>query len=67
MQVVRRKTAAVFLKLPDIGRDRNGQRHHSALYRQLVGLAKIAGTAGGDDILPCGAPAARSWDDMVEG
>ena len=52
MQVVRRETAAIFLELPDVGRDRHRKRRHPALFRQLVGLAKIAGAAGGDDMVP---------------
>src|ERR1700730_7916553 len=66
MQVVGRKGAAVCLQHMGRRLDWTVHRMHPALPRQQITLEEIAGGAGGDDVGPDRAPAARARYEMVE-
>src|SRR5262249_13082838 len=67
MEIVGRKLTAVLLQRP--GRRLVGvsAREHATFSRQPVALAQVAGRAGGADVRPHRAAAARARDQMVEG
>src|SRR3546814_1265925 len=67
VQEVGREGAAVLLQIPDRRLRRVAARRDAGLDRQSPALPQVARTAGGDDVLPCGASAARARHDMVEG
>src|SRR5690606_28106761 len=68
VQEVGREAATGFLQLPRVWlMGGSTQQGHSRLLRGAPALPQIAGTAGGDDILPGGAAAARAGDDVVKG
>src|SRR5690242_1432478 len=67
VEVVRREGATVLLELEGTRLERTSLGMHMRLMRQAVAFAQVAGLAGGDDVLPIGAPAARARHHMVEG
>src|SRR6185437_13727248 len=67
MQEVGRKAAAVFLQLEGARLARREDREHADFAGQMVALQEIAAAAGGNDIGPGGAAAARARDHVVEG
>src|SRR5262249_16947129 len=56
MQIIRRKFAPMLAQFGDSGRMRPVARMHMRLGRHAPALEQVAGAAGGDDILPSGAP-----------
>src|SRR5699024_3138753 len=66
VKIVGRETFAMILQLPAGRADRFALDMHVRLGGGPAALAKVARCAGGGDILPCRAPALRSWNHMVE-
>src|SRR3546814_15733662 len=67
VQAVGREGAAVLLQIPDRRLRRVAARSDAGLDRQSPAPPPVARNAGGDDVLPCGSPAARARHDMPEG
>ena len=67
VQMVGRKGAAVFLQVADRRAPRALARVHRAFVFELAALGEIARRAGCNDVVPGGAPAARTRDQMIEG
>ena len=67
MQVMGREAAADALQLMHVGAARMTGRAHADVFGQLAALAQIARRAGGDDVLPRGAPALGARQDVIEG
>src|SRR5204863_3735598 len=67
VQIAGRKGAAILLQLDRRRLDREALQEHAALAHQPVALEQVARAAGGDDVAPGGAAAARLRHHVVEG
>src|SRR5690348_11089923 len=67
MQEIGWEGAPVLLQPLRRGLHRRVTREHAALRRDAVALEQVAARAGGDDVFPGGAAAARARHNMVEG
>src|SRR5262249_27636490 len=67
MQIIRRERPPVLLQEIGRGLARPLPREHMRLVRQAAALEQIAALAGRNDVLPAGAAAARTRDEMIEG
>lgn len=66
MQEVRGEFLAILLKLVNTRLFGGGERKHPAVTWHLAALGRVAGSTGGDNIVPTGAPSPASRDDMIK-
>src|SRR5262245_26391083 len=66
VQIIGREALAMVLQLPAGRPDRFALQVHMRLARRAATLLEVARGTGGSDILPAGAAAVRTRDDMVE-
>ena len=66
VQVVGRKRPSAFLQLPAGRPDRRDQRRHLGLLGGASAFLHVAWRAGGEDVLPTGAPTQSSWHNVIE-
>src|SRR5690606_10204903 len=67
VQIVWREATPRLLQLPGVGAVGVAADRHHGLARRAPALGQVAGSAGGDDVLPRRAAAVRTRDDVIEG